>query len=338
MTAPLKRKQILLVEDSYEIRLILATALTNENYEVHQAEHGEIALKILERIKPDLIISDINMPRMNGIQFYKALRLNKALTTVPFFFLSANNTPEDIQQGRELGVEDYITKPVDPKDFVALVNARLLRISQIEMAQMDLAYLETVNVLANVIEGRDPYTRGHVDRVANYARAMGEIMKWNPTAMRTLEFGARLHDIGKIVVPDQVLKKEGPLTDSEWVLMKSHAEAGAKILAPITHLRPTLPYVLFHHERWDGSGYPRGLKGKEIPVEGRLLAITDVFDALASARPYHPARPVNEVAHLIQTKAGVWFDPDLVPVFIQALINLKIISAELFTPRAATQP
>ncbi len=338
MTSPLQRRKILVVEDNQEMRKILALTLELERYEVHQAENGEQALRVLQNIRPDLILSDINMPRMNGIEFFKALRQNKTFDTVPFIFLTANNSPEDIQQGHELGVEDYITKPITPNDLSAIVHARLVRAGQVQIAQVDQAYLETVNVLANVIEGRDPHTHGHVERVADYARQLAEKMYWSGEALRMLEFGARLHDIGKIIVPDQVLKKAGPLTDEEWVLMKSHAEAGAKMLAPITHLRLTLPYVLFHHERWDGSGYPRGLRGTEIPVEGRLLAIVDVFDAITTERPYHPARPPHEVARFLQMNAGKLFDPEITAVFMQVLIEMKRITRDQGTPPAAARP
>nr|MBI2904373.1 response regulator [Chloroflexota bacterium] len=319
MTKPLRHKQILLVEDSVEIRRVLASTLERERYTVYQAEHGQAALKTLQQITPDLILSDINMPRMNGIEFFKELRKNPAWTPIPFIFLTANNSPQDIQAGRVLGVEDYITKPIDPKDLISIVNARLLRVADVQVAQIGLAYLETVNVLANTTEGRDPYTFGHVERVAQYARRIAEALQWPPEHLRMLEFGARLHDIGKIMVPDEVLKKTGPLTDVEWALMKQHPVTGAKILNQITHLRGTLPYVLYHHEKWDGTGYPRGLKGKEIPVEGRLLAVVDVYDALTTVRPYHPGRPQAEVVTFLQAKAGVHFDPDMVTVFTRVL-------------------
>jgi putative two-component system response regulator len=187
------------------------------------------------------------------------------------------------------------------------------------MAHINQAYLETVNVLANSIEGRDPYTQLHVDRVAMYARWLAEALCWPEAHLRSLEFGARLHDIGKIIVPDHILKKPGALTNEEWALMKQHPIAGAKILHNISHLRPVTAYVLYHHERWDGSGYPQGLKGREIPIEGRLLAIVDVYDALTTIRPYHPARPQHEVQKFLQLRSGTLFDPDLVEIFLKSL-------------------
>jgi putative two-component system response regulator len=319
MTAPFQQKKILLVEDSREVREVLASTLEVELYQVFQADNGQSALKLLRQVTPDLIISDINMPRLNGVEFYKTVRQNPAWTTIPFIFLSANNTPEDIQAGKSLGVEDYLTKPIDPRDLVSIVSARLLRATQVQVAQIGQAYFETVNVLANAIEGRDPLTRGHVERVAAYAAQMARALGWSIEELRTLDFGARLHDIGKIIVPDHVLKKSGPLTESEWGLMKQHPEAGARILDQISHLRNTIPYVLFHHEHWDGSGYPNGLKGKDIPVQGRLLAVVDVFDALATARPYHPARPPGEVLKFLQLKAGSFFDPELVELFARVV-------------------
>lgn len=312
-------KQILLVDDSADTREILARSLELEHYTVHQAADGVAALKVLQNATPDIIISDVNMPEMNGIEFCKAVRQNVAWLAIPFVFLTGNSSHDVVQMGRQLGVEDYLTKPIDPKELLAIINARLLRAAEVQRAQMDLAYFETVNVIANTIEGRDPYTYGHIDRVATYARRMGEELKWPLEHLRNLEFGARLHDIGKIIVPEYVLKKSGPLTDTEWTTMKQHPVVGAKILQQISHLQNTIPYVLYHHERWDGTGYPRGLRGKGIPVEGRLLAVVDVYDALTSARPYHPAGTHSEVARYLETKAGSHFDSDMVKVFLRVM-------------------
>ena len=319
-TAP--AKHILVVEDSNEIRRSLTRLLKLEGYHVEEAPHGRAALARIRNAMPNLILSDINMPQMDGIELYKEVRKLPSLVTIPFIFLTANDSPEDIQKGRALGVEDYLTKPIRDEDLLAIVNARLLRAAEVEIAQISRAYLETVNVLANSIEGRDRYTRGHVERVAIYARKLALLLGWPESEMRRLEFGARLHDIGKITVPDQVLNKDGPLDEDEWNLMKQHTVAGAKILHQIDHLQDTIPYVLYHHERWDGSGYPRGLSGNDIPVEARLLTFADVFDALSTPRPYHPARPAVEVGKYIQQNAGMHFDPELTPVFLSIVANI----------------
>ncbi len=319
MDTPRQRKQILVVEDSPAIRQSLRLALELANYQVYVAENGLGGLEALKEITPDLILSDINMPVMGGIEFYQAIRQNPRWTPIPFIFLTAHDSQDEVQAGKALGVDDYLTKPISDEALAAIINARLLRAAEVQLAQIGLAYLETVNVLANTIEGRDEYTHGHVERVAAYARRMAQAMDWSGEHLRMLEFGARLHDIGKIVIPDQVLNKPGKLTSDEWALMQQHPAAGAKILRSISHLQPTLPYILYHHERWDGTGYPHKLSGKEIPVEGRLLAVADVYDALATERPYHPARPHMEVIQFLQDKAGSQFDPEMVQVFVEVM-------------------
>jgi putative two-component system response regulator len=322
MEAPTRKKLILVVEDNTDMRQALARTLAIEGYTVHQADNGQSALALLQRVTPDLILSDINMPRLSGLDFYKALRQNPRWTLIPFVFLTANDTPEDVRYGRSLGVEDYLTKPIGNMDLLAAVNARLLRVAEVQVAQIGRAYLETVNVLANTIEGRDAYTHGHVERVATYARCLAEALGWAHEHLRMLEFGARLHDIGKIVIPDSILNKTTPLSPAEWEAMRTHPMAGAKILREISHLQAAIPYVLYHHERWDGTGYPHALRGKDIPVEGRMLAIVDVYDALTTARPYHPARSAYEVLQFLQINAGRLFDPHLVTAFIKVIHEL----------------
>ena len=302
---------------------IITKALQAEGYTTRQGKNGLDGLEQLKQAQPDLILSDINMPQMDGLEFFKAVRKNPNWTAIPFVFLTSHGTSEDIQLGRELGVEDYLTKPIEPEDLVRIINARLYRAAAVEVAQVGQAYLDTVKVLANAIEGRDKYTRGHVDRVTTYSLWMAKALKWSPQHIRMLEFGARLHDVGKIVVPGSVLNKPEPLTDEEWELMKKHTLAGAKILQDIPHLRGTLPYVLYHHEKWDGSGYPKGLKEKEIPIQGRILALADVYDALTTARPYHAAKSHQEVTEIISEDAGKHFDPQLVPVFIKIMNTVR---------------
>ncbi|OQY37066.1 MAG: two-component system response regulator [Chloroflexota bacterium] len=318
-TVPISQNTILIVDDNDNVRQAISRALQIENYATRQAENGLEALEMLGQFTPDLILSDINMPQMDGIEFFKAIRRNEEWAPIPFIFLTSAASPQDIQTGKELGVEDYLTKPIDTKDLVAIINARMLRSSEVRISHINRAYLETVTVLANAIEGRDQYTGGHVGRVTQYALWLAEDLFWPPDYLRRLEFSARLHDIGKIIIPDRILNKPGKLTQQEWLLMRQHPAAGVEILQGVSHLHDILPYIYHHHERWDGKGYPNGLKGKGISIGGRILALADVYDALTTARPYHPARPKEEVLLFIQSQAGKHFDPDLVPVFIRTM-------------------
>lgn len=317
-TLPLNVKRILVIESDPGICQDVVKSLEIEGYMVHAADDGGGALRYLEHLLPDLIISDINAPGSNGTPFYQELRSNTLWTAIPVIFLLDRENSSDAHRASVSGGEDVIGKPVDADSLVRIVHARLLRSAELRIALIDQAYLETIEVLANTVEGRDPYTHGHIGRVARYAQWLAEALNWPAEQIRTLAFGARLHDIGKIVIPDQILKKPGDLTAEEWELMKQHPAAGAKIVGRIEHLKQAVNYVLYHHEHWDGTGYPYGLSGRDIPFEGRLLAIADVFDALTTDRPYHPARPVKEVFTFLSLKAGQQFDPDLVTIFIQA--------------------
>jgi putative two-component system response regulator len=318
-TIPLSNKHILVVEDNKNVRDAITKSLQIENYQVHPAKNGEEALKFLQMYTPDLILSDIYMPKINGIELFSQVRNNMHLKAIPFVFLMGE-TREDITLTiRDLGVEDWITKPIDTKRLIGTINTRLLRAAEVKIAHIDQAYLETVEVLANAVEGRDRYTRGHIERVTTYALWMAEELRWPSENIRILQFGSRLHDIGKVIVPDQILNKPGQLNAEEWDLMKKHPIAGAKIIQKISHLEEAIPYVLHHHEKWSGDGYPHGLNGREIPLGARILALADVYDAMTTLRPYRPARSRDVVLKLIAEDSGKHFDPDLVPTFTQVI-------------------
>jgi len=312
-------KKILLVENDQQTRQEISQILQIENYTTIQAADSVDALKIMDRLKPDLIISDILLPNIDGIQFYKKVREKQSWVTIPFIFLANQNTLDQIRKGKELGVEDYLIKPVEAEDLIRTIQGKLLRAAELEVAHIGQAYLETVTVLANAIEGRDIYTRGHVERVAMYALLLARELRWPPSHLRILELGARLHDIGKIRVPDHILNKPGPLNNEEWNIMKKHPSIGANILRGISHMQPAIPYILYHHECWDGTGYPEGLAGREIPIEARLLAIVDVYDAISSRRPYHPGLNHHQVVETLRSESGKRLDPDLLKIFINIL-------------------
>jgi putative two-component system response regulator len=318
-TLPLKSRHILIVGLDQTVRQSIALCLEIEGHTVTQAANGYEAVKGMRWITPDLIIAGIWSDSPNTLDFYREVRKNPAWVPIPFIFLNQGDSPEILRKLRELGSEDILDDLWDEITLTRVVHARLLRAAEIKMAHLDMAYLETVTVLAKAIESRDPYTHGHIERVVMYSRWLAEALGWPPDHMRTLEYGARLHDIGKIIVDDEILKKRGPLSTSEWDVMKQHPIAGSKMLEDISHLQDTIPYVLYHHEWWDGSGYPLGLKGRDIPIEGRLMAIVDVYDALSNPRTYHPALPHIEVLEYLTRNSMTQFDPELVDIFVRIL-------------------
>jgi putative two-component system response regulator len=309
---------ILLVEDDALLLEVMCNILEGEGFEIHPAKNGRQALELFMNLTPDLIISDIMMPEMDGYELLKSVRNLPNGVTVPFLFLTARTERADVSRARTLGVDDYLFKPFDAPELINAVQSRLDRRHLVEMFDTRTAHLQTVIMLANVIEARDPYTAGHLERVRRLALNLAFALDWENEQIVFLEFGAILHDIGKITVPSKVLKKTGPLDESEWKLMRQHPEAGAKMLEGVDHLKAAIPYVLYHHEWWNGSGYPMGLKGENIPREGRLLAIVDAFDAMTTNRPYHVSMMAKDAIEEISENRGTYFDPDMVDVFIRA--------------------
>ena len=261
-------QKILLVEDDAPLLDVMRYLLEAEGYEVCPAVNGKQALDLFVSSRPSLVVSDIMMPEMNGYELLEAVRVMPEGITVPFLFLSARTERSDVDRARSLGVDDYLFKPFEAPELINAVRARLDRRRVIELFDTRAAHLQTVIMLANVIETRDPYTAGHLERVRRLALNLAFALNWNTEDIAILEFGAILHDIGKIVVPSQVLKKTGPLTKEEWKLMRQHPEVGAKMLEGVDHLKAAVPYVLNHHEWWNGSGYPARIKGEKIRAKG----------------------------------------------------------------------
>ncbi|MEJ5223484.1 MAG: HD domain-containing phosphohydrolase [Anaerolineales bacterium] len=315
--------RILLVEDDEILRQMTHTILQVDGHEVFDAENGREALGLFSQVKPDLVVSDISMPGMDGFSLLSEIRKLPDGSFVPFLFLTALSEKTDLLRARELGVDDYITKPFNTNDLLFAVRGRIQRRKMAMLFDTREAHLQTITMLANAVEARDVYTHGHVERVQGYAMALGRALGFSHEEMLVLEYGSLLHDIGKISIPDHILNKSGPLTPEEQVIMRQHTIAGAKLLEGIDHLRGAVPYVLYHHERWDGTGYPKGLAGVDIPREGRLLAIVDVFDALTTCRPYHAALPVENALAMIRQGSGSHFDPEMVKVFLSLELHAQ---------------
>jgi putative two-component system response regulator len=309
--------KILLVEDDSLLRNMTRTMLEINDFEVSAFPNGLLALRAFPEIRPDLIISDINMPEMNGFDLLDQVRRLPEGAAVPFLFLTAQSEREDFNEARRLGADDLLAKPFEPVDLITAIHARLERRRQTELFDTRQAHLQTITLLANVIEARDAYTSGHVERVQELALELGRALNWSPADLTILEYGALLHDIGKITIPEAILNKPARLTEEEFVVMMRHTVDGAVIIEGVSHLREARNCILYHHEKWDGTGYPEGLRGLEIPREGRLLAIVDVYDALLSDRPYHAGQTVPQVLEFLRKRAGTHFDPEMVELFCQ---------------------
>ena len=306
---------LLVVEDDPAMLVALRDILEGAGYHVLTASNGQVALDIFSKDMPTLILSDISMPIMDGIELFEAVRKQPMGAAIPFIFLTARGTREDIFAAKSLGADDYITKPITSQELLAAVRARLQRTDELMLAQLKAAYKASLSVLANAIEARDRSTRSHVERVNAYAQAIARELQWEDESRDALEFGAILHDIGKIAVREAVLCKTGRLNPDEWEEMRQHPEVGARMIERIPYLAGAVPVVLHHHERWDGTGYPNGLLGEAIPIGARLLSVVDTYDAMTSNRPYRaaasPEDALNEIVHLV----GVQFDPAMVEAF-----------------------
>lgn len=303
---------ILIVEDDDALRDILTKTLSGEGFAVAAASNGVEAAKRLETLIPDLIVSDISMPEMDGYAFFDYVRSRVEWVAIPFIFLTARGAMNDILLGKDMGAEDYLVKPVSRVELLTAVHSRLERSRQLFAVRLREAYEASLIILANAIETRDRYTRGHVERVAAYAVMLAEHMGWRGKILEDLRMGAILHDIGKIHVPDRILTKSGSLTDEEWREIKKHPVTGAEMLRDIPYLTMAAPAVRYHHERWDGSGYPEGLAGEAIPPMARIVALADALDALTTARPYHGASSLEHAYQKVIREAGKAFDPNVI--------------------------
>jgi len=308
---------ILIAEDNLDIINVMEDLLLAEGYRVTRAHNGEEAFTAFQREAPDLIVSDVMMPRMDGFQLLESVRGRPGGAGVPFLFLSARTEQAATSRARLLGADDYIYKPFSPEELLVAIQAKLERRRTLEMFHTRAAHLQTVTMLANTIEAREAYTRGHVERVQSLALELARALGWSSEALAICEFGALLHDIGKIAVPRAILNKRHKLLYHEWALLRRHPETGARMLEGVDHLHGALPYVQSHHEHWDGTGYPDGLKGEAIPREGRLLAIVDAYDAMTSDRPYRHSLPDRHAIEEIHRWAGRHFDPEMARVFVK---------------------
>lgn len=309
---------ILIVEDDHVLRDGLQEILVSEGFIVLTAANGVLGLEQMEITTPDLILSDIAMPEMNGYTFLKSVRSNPDWVTIPIVFLTAYSENAEILTGKNLGVEDYLLKPLTREELLTAIRGRLARARQLRVAQLQLASETSLTALANAMDGRGSHSSGHVESVTAYAEVLAIRVGWQGRYLENLRFSAILHDIGKIFIPETTLLKPGPLSEDEWVEIKKHPLSGAEMIREISFLGPAAPIIHHHHERWDGEGYPDKLAGEAIPVGARILAVSDGFAAMTIDRPYAAALTPEETYQEILQSSGTQYDPSIVIAFQNA--------------------
>ncbi|WP_422909343.1 response regulator [Pseudomonas sp. MAC6] len=318
MITPVDARPLLLLVDDEATNLQVLRHILQDDYRLLFAKDGAKALEMVERERPDLILLDVMMPGMTGYEVCQALKAQAHLQAVPVIFVTALADVEDEARGFAVGAVDYITKPVSPPIVRARVRTHL---SLVRMDELRQTRLQIVQRLGMAAEYKDNETGLHVIRMSHFSKVLALAAGFSEAAAEELLNAAPMHDIGKIGIPDAVLRKPGKLDEQEWAVMRQHVEIGARIIGEHASglLRTAQRIALSHHEKWDGTGYPNGLSGEDIPLEGRIVAIADVFDALTSVRPYKAAWSVEDAVGLLREESGKHFDPQLVELFIQQL-------------------
>ncbi len=342
---------IILIVDDEELNLqLLEVMLLPTGYTVLKADNGQKAVDIARRSQPDVILMDIMMPVMNGIDATRILKADETTRDIPIVMTTALRDVQDRIRALEAGADDYMSKPFDMTELRIRVqtlvqvkayhdhlkNYKNLLEQQVQerTQQLQKAYeriqavsLETIHILSRTAEFKDERTGKHIQRIGGYAAAIARKIGLKPVTIERLLYAAPMHDIGKIAIPDAILLKPGKLDPEEWEIMKTHAVIGSEILSAGKEAIIRLAAIIArtHHERWDGTGYPDGLAGKQIPLAGRIVAITDVFDALMSERPYKKAFSIEDSVRIIREGRGTHFDPELTDAFLDMLPEIETI-------------
>jgi putative two-component system response regulator len=317
---------ILIVDDDPAGRHTLESILDQQGYNLVMAENGIQGLEKAEQCLPDVILLDVMMPGMDGFEVCQRIRKNPLVAEIPIIMLTALDDRKSLLDGLEAGADDYITKPYDRHELRArligitrLNRYRKLLEDRVNLEQVHLqllaAYDATIEGWSRAMDLRDKETEGHTQRVTLLSEKLARLAGISEVGLIFFRRGALLHDIGKLGVPDAILLKPDKLTPAEWDIMRQHPQYAYDMIHPIEYLRPALDIPYCHHEKWDGSGYPRGLKGEEIPLAARIFAIIDVWDALTSDRPYRPAWDEEKTWEYINEQSGKHFDPHIVELF-----------------------
>ena len=354
-------RHVLVVDDDAEFRFLHSELLKSFGYSVDVASDGVEALALLNS-RVDLVVMDADMPNMDGFEVARLVRTDPLVADIPIVMVTGLVGREDRLRAFDLGINDFINKPVDPHELrlrsrwlVSLkvaqdeikahgrkleetveIRTRELReaLTLVQQARLKTheAHMDTIHRLTLAGEYKDRDTADHIERIGRFSQVVARWMKLPDEEIETIRHAAPMHDVGKLGIPDRILLKPGKLDDEEWVVMRSHTTIGAQILADASSevIQMGERIALAHHERWDGHGYPNKLAGEDIPLEARICAVVDVFDALTVDRPYRKAVPNDKVIEMMVGDSGTHFDPDILAIFLDAREEIESVQAEYF--------
>ncbi len=323
------KSKILIVDDHAENIKLVKHFFKHLPYELYTALDGLTALELIKSNPPDLILLDMMMPGLNGFEVCQKLKSDVKTRLIPIIMVTAFGKQEDRLHGIELGVDDFVTKPINFLELRTRVTS-LLRMKkytdELESAE------KIIFTLASVVEARDQYTMDHCKRMAHYGTSLAEKLGLDSEQIQNIQRGAYLHDIGKVGVADNILLKHGNLDDQEFGQIKQHTIIGEKICQPLRTLKPVLPIIRSHHERFNGSGYPDGLAGENIPLIAQIVALVDCYDAMSSTRPYRQALEKEVVIEMLRedTRKG-WWETNMATTFLELIASNRIEQLNLQT-------
>jgi putative two-component system response regulator len=308
---------ILVADDQAANRELLDELLITQGFRVVSVPDGAAAVEELTRTQVDLVLLDVMMPHLNGFEVCQKIKNNPETYLIPVVLITALSDKQDRIEGIKAGADDFLTRPVDRAELLARVGSLLKlkhRTDELERAESVLF------TLAQSIEGKDPYTHGHCERLSDYSARLGQHLGLPEDEITALRRAGVVHDVGKVAVPDAILLKPGKLSEQEWKIMREHPVVGERICAPLKSFRLVLPIIRHHHEKLDGSGYPDGLQGDAIPITARILQIVDIYDALTTERPYKRAFSITDALQIMKEEvAKGWWDPHIFERFQQLM-------------------
>ncbi len=318
--SPRREPLVCVVEDDPSIQRLLRRMLEAEGYRVVCVADGEVGLRVIAEHQPDLVLLDLTMPRMDGFEVCRRLRKDPRTVALPVIILTAHSTVEDMVAALDAGADDFVTKPFQQQELLARMRSAF-RMRQV-VRRMEEAHA-IVAALANAVEAKDPSLDGHCRRMAHRAARLGARVGLRGEELEGVAYGALLHDIGKIGMPELLLNKSGMLTEVDRTILARHPEIGEQICRPLQSAQAFTPIIRHHHERWDGDGYPDGLSHEAIPLGARIVAIADAYDAIFQGRPYRAARTLEETYDELARGSGSQFDPALVPIFLDEVDRVE---------------